>query len=154
MTKHDISSEADRNLNTLLTLLKNRLHSNGKAKTNDEHGNIVYIDMDIYTKEVLESFIALSISEFNQTPHFTNFSLENSRFIDCFAEVLVEGATLYALSSKALIERGREFSINENGVSFYPPSVAEMLNTQFSTLLSHHWDKLKVIKHSIKEFNK
>lgn len=154
MRDQNFSSEAQRNSNSLLSLLKNRLQSSGKAKSQDANGNIVYVDADIYAKETLESFIDLSISEFNQTPHFTNFTLENSRFVDCFAEVLVEGATLYALSSKALIERGREFQITDNGITFDPPAVAEMLNTQFSTLLSHHWDKLKTIKASIKEFNK
>jgi hypothetical protein len=154
MRNRNISSEGQCNSEILLGLLKNRLQSSGKAKAHDEHGNIIFIDCDIYAKDVLEAFIELSISEFNQTPHFTDFTLENSRFVDCFAEVLVEGATLYALSSKALIERGREFMIKDDGVHFAPPAVSEMLNTQFSTLLSHHWDKLKVIKSSIKEFNK
>jgi hypothetical protein len=154
MRNRNLSSEGQRNSETLLTLLKNRLHSSGKAKSTDTHGNVIYIDVDIYAKDTLESFVDLAVSEFNQTPHFTDFTLENSRFVDCFAEVLVEGATLYALSSKALIERGREFSISDAGVHMQPPAVSDMLNTQFSTLLSHHWDKLKVIKASIKEFNK
>lgn len=152
MKNKNISSEGQNNYNTLVDLLKNRLQSNGKSKSNDEYGNVVYVDVDIYGREVLQSFIDLAVSEFNQTPHFTNFTLENSKFVDCFAEVLVEGATLYALSSKALIERGREFSIDSGGISFVPPSVADMLNTQFSTLLTHHWDKLKTIKSRITEF--
>ncbi len=103
---------------------------------------------------MLEAFIDLAVSEFNSTPDFTDFTLENSRFVDCFAEVIVEGATLYALSSKALIERGREFQITDSGLQMQPPAVSEMLNTQFSTLLAHHWDKLKHIKLHIKSFTK
>lgn len=154
MRNRNLSSEGQRNLETLLNLLKNRLQSNSKAKSTDVNGNISWIDTDIYSKESLESFIDLAVSEFNQTPLFTDFTLENSRFVDCFAEILIEGATLYALSSKALIECGREFSISDAGVAFQPPAVADMLNMQFSTLLSHHWDKLRVIKTSITEFNK
>lgn len=154
MRTKNFSSEGQRNSDVLVNLLKNRLCSSGKAKSNDEHGNVIYVDVDIFAKEVLESFIDLAISEFNATPDFTDFTLENSRFVDCFAEVLVEGATLYALSSKALVERGREFTIKDDGIHLRPPEVAEMLNTQFSTLLSHHWDKLKHIKLHIKSFTK
>lgn len=149
-----LSIEGQRNRDRLIELLKNRLHSKGKAKSTDTNGNIIYVDVDIYDQATLESFVDLAVSEFNQTPYFTDFTLENSRFVDCFAEVLVEGATLYALSSKALIERGREFALTDSGISMQPPAVAEMLNTQFSTLLSHHWDKLKIIKLSINDFNK
>jgi hypothetical protein len=138
----------------LISSLRSRLHDKGKAKSNDANGNIIYIDVDIYAKDMLESFIDLAVSEFNATPDFTDFTLENSRFVDCFAEVVVEGATLYALSSRALIERGREFQIGDDGVSFIPPAVSEMLNTQFSTLLVHHWEKLKYIKQHIKSFTK
>lgn len=154
MKNQNISSEGIRNSNNLLALLKNRLQSNGKSQSRDKYNNIIYVDCDIYSNETLLSFIELALSEFNQTPHFTFYTLENSRFVDCFAEVLVEGATLYALSSKALIERGREFLIQDDGVHFAPPAVSDMLNTQFSTLLSHHWDKLKIIKASISEFDK
>lgn len=154
MNDKNLSSEGIKNLNNLLFLLKNRLHSSSKSKSVDKENNIIYIDSDIYSKEMLESFITLSISEFNQTPNFTFFTMENSRFIDCFTEILIEGATLYALSSKALIERGREFSYDDGkGISIIPPSVSEMLNTQFSTMLVHHWNKLKFIKSSIRDFS-
>ena len=66
--------------------------------------------------------------------------------METFAEVLVEGATLYALASQALLERGREFQMSDNGISFDPPNLSELLNTQYSILLVHHWDKLKLIK--------
>jgi hypothetical protein len=145
---------AKRNSDWLIGLLKQRLQSSGKAKSVDKLGNITYIDADIFDKDVLEAFIDLAVSEFNQTPYFTFFTLEDSSFVDVFADILVEGATLYALSSKALIERGREFSIDDNGLSFAPPSMAEMLNTQFSTMLSHHYMKLKHIKDSITAFKK
>lgn len=136
----------ERNTDKLVGLLKQRLQSAGKAKSLDEFGNTIYIDIDIYSRAMLRAFVELSISSFNQTPYFSFFTLDDSPFVDTFAEVLVEGATLYALSSQALIERGREFQLTDTGISFNPPSISEMLNTQFSTILVHHWDKLKVIK--------
>lgn len=137
------------NTSKLVGLLKNRLQSGGKAKSNDKDGNVIYVDVDIYAPAMLESFIELSVSSFNQTPHFSFFTLEDTAFVETFSEVLVEGATIYALSSQALIERGREFQITDTGLSFQPPSIAEMLNTQYSIILSHHWEKLKVIKGSL-----
>lgn len=160
MRNQNFSSHGQKNLDALIELLKNRLQSKGKAKSSDDSGNVIYIDCDIYAKDMLESFIDLSVSSFNQTPNFSFFTLEDDRFVDCFAEVLVEGATLYALASRALIERGREFQIVDNGaISFVPPGVADLLNTQYSTLLGHHWEKVKFIKAhmtdvAIKEFKK
>jgi hypothetical protein len=146
MRNKKLSDTAQTNSDTLVSFLQDRLRSSGKTKSSDTEGNTIYVDCDIYTKEVLESFIDLSISEFNQIPTFTYYSLEDSLFVETFTEVLVEGATLYALASQALIERGREFQILDNGISFDPPVVSELLNTQYSTLLSHHWKKLNVIK--------
>jgi hypothetical protein len=152
MKNKNISSEGQRNLDSLIASVKTRLNSSGKAKSSDQLGNVIYVDCDIYSKETLESFIDLAVSEFNAIPKFTNFTLENSRFVDCFAEVLVEGAVLYALSSQALLERGREFMIKDEGVHFNPPAVSEMLNTQYQILLGHHLEKLKYIKLEISNF--
>lgn len=144
----------EKNLERLFTLIRLRLQSRSKVKGSDPNGNTVFVDCDIYNKEMLEAFLELSVSNFNQVPSFTNFTLADDSFVDCFAEVLVEGATIYALSSQALIERGREFQIVDNGLSFDPPTVSDMLNTQYCTLLAHHWEKLKTIKARIHEFKK
>lgn len=148
----NLSSIGQANLNWLVSLLKQRLQSSGKAKSTDTNGNIIYVDMDIFARETLEAFIYLSLSDFNQVPSFTLFTLEDSDIIDTFAEVLVEGAVLSALASKSLIERGREFTIVDKGLTFEPPTVSELMNTQYSTLLRYHWEKLKAIKARINEF--
>jgi len=135
-----------------LKALKARLNSNGKTKSSDAFGNVIYIDCDIYSVDVLETFLDMSLSEFNQMPVFTNYTYDNEKFVETFMEVLVEGATLYALSSQALIERGREFQIEDNGVFLDPPNVAEMLATQYKLLLVYHFEKLKLIKNQIRDF--
>jgi len=144
-----MNNNEQKNLDMLVKLLQARLQSTGKTKEVDTDGNTTYVDTDVYSRGLLESFITLSISEFNQIPIFTHFTLADDKFVETFAEVLVEGATIYALSSQALIERGREFAIVDDGVSYTPPPVAEMLNTQFSILLTHHFEKLKLIKPKI-----
>lgn len=142
----DFSPQAVININKLLTLVKSRLYSAGKQKHKDEHDNVVYVDCSIFSVDMLVQFLVISLSEFNQTPYFTSYSFEDNLVVDTFTDVLVEGAVLAALASQALIERGREFKIEDNGVYFDPPNIADMLNTQYATLLSHHYEKLKLIK--------
>jgi hypothetical protein len=99
---------------------------------------------------MLTTFLATALWDFNQVPYFTFFQFDDDNFVEQFGEILVEGATLYSLASKSLIERGREFQITDNGINFNPPTVSELMNTQYSTLLTHYWEKLKMIKASLR----
>lgn len=141
---------AIRNINKLMKSLKARLNSAGIAKKTDAWGNTEFQQCDIFSVDMLTTFIATALWDFNQVPFYTYFTFEEDGFIDQFGEVLVEGATLYALSSQALIERGREYTITDNGISFNPPTVSEIMMTQYSALLSNYWDKLKMIKSSLR----
>lgn len=143
------SQTAIQNINKLLRLLKARLNSSGKAPRMI-NGNLAYVDCDIYSIDTLVSLLAGALSDFNQTPYFTSFTFDDTEFISQFMEILVEGATLYALASQALIERGREFQFTDNSINFNPPSMGEMLNTQYNTLLTHYWEKLRYIKNSMR----
>lgn len=138
------------NINKLIKSLKARLNSSGKAKSSDSYGNTTYVDCDIFSVDTLTTFIATALWDFNQVPYFTFFKFDDDDFVDQFGEVLVEGATLYGLASIALIERGREFQLTDNGLNFNPPTVSELLQTQYSTLLAHYWEKLKYIKNSLR----
>jgi hypothetical protein len=144
------SQAAINNINKLIKMLRARLNSSGKAKKKDAYGNVMYVTCDIYSVDMLTTFLATALSDFNQIPHFTMFSFDDDAFIAQFGEILVEGATLYALASKALIERGREFQITDNSINFNPPTVSELLNTQYNTLLTNYWERLKFIKNSLK----
>jgi hypothetical protein len=144
------SQNAIKNINNLLKVLKARLKSSGKHKTKDQFGNVIFEDCDIFTTDQLVTFLAMSLYEFNEVPHFTLFTFEDTPIIENFGGILVQGATLMALSSQALIERGREFQINDNGIGFTPPTISEMLNTQWTTELNNWYDRLKMIKHNMK----
>jgi hypothetical protein len=144
------SQAAIKNINKLIKSVRARLNSAGKAKSTDAYGNVVYVDCDIFSVDMFVTFLATALWDFNQVPYFTFFQFDDDAFVEQFGEILVEGATLYALASKALIERGREFQITDNSINFNPPTVSEMLNTQYNTLLTHYWDKLKYIKNSLR----
>jgi hypothetical protein len=138
------------NINSLIKSLKARLDSHGKSKHMDEFGNPFYVDCDVFSIEQLASFLAISLSMFNQIPHFTYFTFEDTEIIGQFHEVLVQGAALYALSSKSLLERGREFSLSDNGVQFTPPTVSDLMMTEWQAELTLHFDKVKYIKANMK----
>lgn len=144
------SQAAIKNINKLLKSLKSRLNSSGKAKSTDKYGNVMYVDCDIFSIDMLVTFLATSLWDFNQVPYFTFFQFDDDNFVEQFGEILVQGATLYSLASKALIERGREFQVTDNGLNFNPPTVSELMNTQYSALFSAYNEKLKMIKASLR----
>jgi hypothetical protein len=147
---YNFSQAAINNINIIMKGVRTRLASSGLAKTTDAYGNITYQNCDIFSVDQLTAFIVGALSAFNEIPTFTAFTFESSEVINIFWEVLVQHAVIYALASKALVERGREFSITDNGVSFQPPTVSELLNTQFSAELGN-WDaKVKLIKMNCK----
>jgi len=144
------SQYATKNINKLIKSLRARLNSAGKAKSADSYGNTIYVDCDIFSVDMLTTFLATALWQFNQIPYFTFFDFENTDFVEQFGEILVEGATLYSLASKSLIERGREFQITDNGLNFNPPTVSELMMTQYSALLTSYKEDLKYIKNSLR----
>lgn len=137
------------NINILMNILKKRLQSSGWHMIKDANGVLVRENCDIFSVDELYAFLCASLSEFNSTPHFTGFTWEDQTIIE-FRDVIVEGAYIMALASKALIEKGREFTISDNGLSFQPPVVGDFLNSQMSTLLAPYREKLKYIKANMK----
>ena len=144
------SQVAIHNINNMLQLLRARLKSSGLHKTKDKFNNDIYEQCDIFSTDQLVAFLALALTQFNETPHFTLFTFDDTPIMENFMGILVQGASLIALSSQALIERGREFSINDNGVGFTPPGISDMLNTQFQTELQNWYERIKLIKFNMK----
>jgi len=137
-------------INKLLKILKKRLKSSGVRKVPDGAGGFIDEPCNIFSDTELICFLINSLSEFNQIPHFTSFTFADQVICERFLDVLVQGAVLLALAAQALIEKGREFSISDNGVTYQPPAVSDILNTQYSTQLADYKEKLKFIKANIK----
>ena len=144
------SQTAINNINKMIKMIKARLNSSGKTKAKDQFGNVIYVDCDIFSVEVLTTFLGMALSQFNAIPYFTMFTFDDSGFVDQFGHILVEGASMYALASQALIERGREVNISDNGISFTPPTISELLNTQYSSGMTMWNENLKYIKNSLR----
>lgn len=138
------------NINKLIKMLRRRLNSSGKIKSKDGYGNTIYVDCDIFSVDDLVTFLCMGLSDFNQTPFFTNFQWSDTYIIETWSWIIVNGAAIYAMASAALAERGREFDFSDQGFSFKLPTVSEILNSQYGTALSQYWDQLKYIKASMR----
>ncbi len=145
----NFSQTAICNINNLLKSLKHRLKSHGKARRTDEYGNPIYKDCDIFTVDELVAFLCQALSMFNEIPHFTMFTWEDTPIIEQFHDILTQGGLYLALGAQALIERGREFQIQDNGIGFTPPTISELLNTQYQKEMDAWYDKCKTIKRSM-----
>ncbi len=144
------SQNAIFNINKLMKALRARLNSRGLAKTKDEFGNTTYEDCDIFSVEQLTVFIAEALAGINYVPHFTFFTLEDTEIIDFLFDLIVQYAYFLAIESKVLLERGRELSINDNGVTFQPPGISDMMNSIMQLEINNWWDRVKLVKANMK----
>jgi hypothetical protein len=68
------TDEEIRGINILLSCLKARLKNNLEVEGIDGYGNTTFTDCFVFTDDELVWFLRCSLSEFNQTPHFTDFT--------------------------------------------------------------------------------
>jgi hypothetical protein len=144
------SEEEIQGINILLAHLKARLKNNIEVETTDEFGNITFTNCSVFINDELTWFLSSSLSEFNQTPHFTDFTFNMEVIYNRFAYVIVEGAFILALAAQMLIEAGREFTITDNGITLNPPPLSTVLNNELSQFVARHTEMLHKIKWSIK----
>ena len=137
-------------INILLQQLKCRVKNSGKAAVLDAYGNQTLEDCPIFSDEELICFLKGSLSEFNQTPHFTGFGFDSEVIYSLNAHVVVEGAMIIALAAQALVEAGREYTVSDNGITMQPPPLSSTLKEEFSALLTAHAERLKFIKCNMK----
>jgi len=137
-------------INCLLGALKARLKNNLEVETLDAYGNTTFVSCFVFTDEELVWFLSCSLSEFNQTPHFTDFTFDMEVIYKRFSYIIVEGAFILATAAQMLIEAGREFTISDNGITMNPPPLSSVLNNELSVFVQRHTEMLKYIKNSIK----
>lgn len=148
--EHVFTKEEVLCINKLLKILKKRLKNDGVRKVPDGEGGFIEEKCSVFSDSELICFLINSLSEFNSYPHFTNFTFSDPVICDLFLDIIIQGALLLALAAQALIEKGREFSITDNGVTYQPPAVSDILNNQYSAQLADYKEKLKIIKTNIK----
>ena len=154
----DFSKEEINGINVLLKYLKARLRSDGKKPQRDEfgafirdaQGELTYKTCNVFSDEILVCFLCQSLSEFNMIPFFTTFSFADRIIYTTFSQIIVEAAMVFALASQALVEKGRDFTISDGGVSYQPPALGDFLASQYNNFLSNYRERVKFIKNNIR----
>ena len=154
----DFSEAELTGLNILLKHLKARLRSDGQKPSRDEYGAFIYDgygemqmeDCNVFSDEILACFLCASLSEFNMIPFFTSFTFADEIIYKTFSHAITEGAYILALSSQALVEKGRDFTISDGGISYQPPALGDFLATNYQNFMTSYRERLKFIKNSIR----
>ena len=137
-------------INVLLKMMKPRLKNDGIRKVPDGAGGYTEEKCSVFTDAELICFLVNSLSSFNQIPHFTHFNFSDPQIYTTFADAIIQGGVLLAMAAQMLIEKGREFTLTDNGVTYQPPAISEILNNQYGAQLADYKDKVKVIKCNMK----
>jgi hypothetical protein len=137
-------------VNLLLRILKARVKNDGVRRVSDGAGSYVEMECSVFSDDELICFLVASLSEFNQTPHFSTFTFADQQIQETFMHIVTQGAALLAMAAQALLEKGREFVLTDAGVSYQPPAISEILSSQYSTQLADYRQALRAIKTSLK----
>lgn len=153
-----LSPEAIKNVLMLMKLLRTRLGSDGVRRKRDAFGKYIldsngaYIlePCNVFTTEELYTFLKASLAEFNSIPHFTNFKFDNTEFVETFQHELTEGAFILAMALQGLREKGREFQMTDDGLSYQPPMLGDYIKGYLSDFLTSYRERIKFIKCNLK----
>lgn len=111
---------------TLIEMVKFRTAASGKVSVKDEFGNETKKDACIFSDDQIKLALELSLRAFNMIPCVTYFKWDDVENIDMISDLLVTYSAYILFSRSAILERGREFHVQDNGVGFSPPPVSDM----------------------------
>jgi hypothetical protein len=134
------------NIDDLVILVRFRLASSGQSCRRNEFGSAVYEPTELFSTADVEMSLQLALSSFNCIPYFTDITLDDKELLTHIADLLVTYACHVLLMKQSLLEKGREFSVQDHGVGFNPPNVSEFA-WQISSNLFDRWnERVKSLK--------
>ncbi len=83
--------------------------------------NDVDSSCEIFSDSQLLSYCDLALQSVNSHPTWTFYNLDSAP--RDWINVIILGAYVYALNAQGLVERARNFSISDQGVSYQPPDL-------------------------------
>jgi len=99
---------------------------------------------NIFSTDEILCFIDIAIAEMRSLFSY-DFTIENINNPNITIKGLViDYAVIVALASKALIEKGREFTLSDNGITASSPEVSKMIMEQYATEYSHFMEKVRL----------
>ena len=132
----------EENFDVVLHLVRVRLADAdchlSKASVLNEHGETVELFPGVFSDEELAAHIFYALDDLSLQLDDVSCKTHTS--------LVVLGAVVEALRSKALIERGREHSMKDNGVQYTPPDVSTMLMDQAHACQHEYFQKVDFLK--------
>lgn len=146
------------NVTMLMKLLRIRLGSDGVRRKRDQfgvyitdsEGNYVMEPCNVFTTEELYTFLKASLAEFNSIPHFTAFTFNDQNFCNTFQHELTEGAFILAMALQGIREKGREFQMTDDALSYQPPQLADYIKGYLTEFMNSYRERVKMIKCQMK----
>ena len=135
------------NINKLIKILKLKRQSERKQKAKDSCGNVIYIDCDIFSINDLVTALDSSLKRFQGLiPEIEESTFLNGDFCMFFTYPLVLGAMLELLPGKALIEKGTEFTVQDNGISHNLLSLSDLVLKLIEIESYNYREEIKLIR--------
>lgn len=115
------------------------------VKGKDTHGNEITFP-HIFSDSEVTDLLEMSMATLNGFMPTTRQIVWDEDAIRPYTDIIIHGAVVTALASRSLIERGREFTMTDTGISFTPPNMSDVLMLQWSTECHLYNEKLKDIR--------
>lgn len=136
-----------------IKLVRARLADDNVVKSKDSSGNDVFFKSEIYTDEQIVSYLEGSLQRLNVLlPKGLSFEATPLEIFE-LTDLVVQGAVITALASKALLEKGREFSFLNGGIKYAPPNTSDILMRQWEVEMVDYRSKVEAVRsHFLHQF--
>lgn len=124
----------------LLAQLNSLLAAIGQQKVLDDTGNTSYVTVNIFKDEDLNTFLGLSEKAvLNVLKSTFDVNVTNP-------DLVVEHAAYLALTGRSLLEKGREYKVEDAGMYFDPPNLSDHMINVVHLLMDNWFKKVHLIR--------
>ncbi len=141
-------------VNYYVKLVRARLADDGDVKAKDNYGNEISVKSQIYTDKQVLSYLEGSLQRLNVLlPKGLSFEATPVEVFE-LADLVVQGAVITALASRALLEKGRELAILDKGVEYCPPNISDTMMRQWEVEMVDYRSKIETVKSHFSQQNR
>jgi hypothetical protein len=130
-------------MENIIEFVKIRLNSKCDRLCKDEKDNSVIVKGEIFKDEDLKIAIEMAAKEvavFASKPSSAYLEI-----MQTYPTLVAQGAVITILGGHSLLEKGREFNYEDNGIYLNPPNLSDTLMQQYQTEYSAYQNKLAML---------
>lgn len=135
-----------KSLTALTELVQFRIAAVSKQQIIEPNGNVKIVEASIFEPEDVQRALNLSLSAFNMSPPVTYLKFTDEENMDQLSDLLVTYAAHLLLTNKALVEKGREYSVKDNGIEYEAPQLGNFLLGTSDNLYRYWYERVRVLK--------